>query len=497
MICMQDNNQSANKEYRSIFKATSLFGGVQVYQILINIIKSKVIAILLGPTGVGIQGLFVAAIDLIKQLASFGLAQSAVRDVSEANNKSDHEKVGRIVSIVRKLVWGTGILGLLAMSLFSPLLSYSSFGSYDYIISFIFLSTILLVDQICAGQKVVLQGLRRLKDLAKASAYGATCGLLICIPLYYILGIEGIVPTLILNSIVALLISWYFSRKISIQKISIPLKSAIKEAHVMIKLGLALSVSSILVSACAYILRGYIRSEGGTELVGLFTAGFVIMNTYVSMVFNALGTDFFPRLSAVNHDNVKCREMVNQQAEIGLLILAPILSVCMVFTQLIIIVLYSSDFASANDYISWAAVGMLFKLLSWCISYQFIAKGESRVFIINEVLQNTYTLLLNLLGFHFCGLTGLGMSFTMCQILYLIQVYIIAHYKYGYFISSAVWKIFIVHFVLVSLAFVIAQSLHGLLLYGFGTVLIVLSCMISLYGLEKRTNLMQKIFKRG
>ena len=72
---MQDSKSS----YRSIFKATSLFGGVQVYQILIQIIKSKIIAVLLGPAGVGVIGLFQSGLDLVKNLTSMGLASSAVR----------------------------------------------------------------------------------------------------------------------------------------------------------------------------------------------------------------------------------------------------------------------------------------------------------------------------------------------------------------------------------------------------------------------------------
>ena len=82
--------------YRSIFKATSLFGGIQIYQILIKVIKSKFIAILLGPSGVGIQSLYTTAIETIRCLTSLGLSQSAVRDISEANSSGDEFKINEI-----------------------------------------------------------------------------------------------------------------------------------------------------------------------------------------------------------------------------------------------------------------------------------------------------------------------------------------------------------------------------------------------------------------
>lgn len=46
---MSDSNQSS---YRSIFKTTSLFGSVQLFQIIIQIVKSKFFVVLLGPVGV-------------------------------------------------------------------------------------------------------------------------------------------------------------------------------------------------------------------------------------------------------------------------------------------------------------------------------------------------------------------------------------------------------------------------------------------------------------
>ncbi len=96
--------------YRSIFKATSLFGGLQVYQILIGIIKSKFIAILLGPAGMGIMGLYQSTLDLIKSISAFGLEQSAVRDISEANGSGNTIRISRTISTVRRLVWLTGLL---------------------------------------------------------------------------------------------------------------------------------------------------------------------------------------------------------------------------------------------------------------------------------------------------------------------------------------------------------------------------------------------------
>ena len=166
---MDQTTNETKSDYRSIFKATSLFGGVKVFTILISILRSKIVAILIGTTGVGIVGLFTSGTSLIQSITQLGLSQSAVRDVSEAHASGDQARVNRIVTVLRKLVWFTGLLGMLCVIAFSPLLSKTSFGNYDYTLSFIFLSVILLFNQLNGGQHVLLQGTRRLKYLARSS----------------------------------------------------------------------------------------------------------------------------------------------------------------------------------------------------------------------------------------------------------------------------------------------------------------------------------------
>ena len=261
--------QDLKSSYRSIFKATSLFGGVQFYQILIQIIKSKVIAVLLGPAGVGVLGLFQSGLQLIQQMTNMGLSSSAVRDVSEATGTGDLKRVSKTVTVVKRLVWITGMLGLLFVAFLSPLLGKSSFGNYDYTIPFVLLSVTLLFDQLSSGQKVVLQGLRRLKDLARCSAIGVTVGLVVSIPFYYWMGIKGIAPTLVLTSACSLIVSWWYSRKIKIGKVNISVKETFAHGRQMLVMGISMSLSGVLATGVAYITRSYIQSMGGVEQVGL------------------------------------------------------------------------------------------------------------------------------------------------------------------------------------------------------------------------------------
>lgn len=492
---VHDNQTSS---YRSIFKATSLFGGVQVYQILIGIIKQKFVAVLLGTVGMGIQSLYQAAVQLMQSFTSMGLAQSAVRDVSESNGAGDTHRIGRTVAIVRRLVWITGLLGMAATIVFSPVLSKSSFGDYSYILPFIILSVILLLDQICVGQKVVLQGIRRLRDLAKASAIGVTVGLFVSVPLYYFMGTDGIVPSLIATSITALVLSWYYTRKVEIEKVKITTREAIRGGGVMLKLGIAMSINAILGTLLAFVLRAFIRQIGGVAEVGLYAAGFAIMNTYVGMVFNAMSTDYYPRLSAVNKDNVKCKEIINQQGELAVLILAPIIISCIILMPFLIRLIYSEEFLPANAYISWAILGLMFKAASFVISYVFLAKAESRLFIINETITKTYSITLEIIGYYLWGLAGLGIAFLITYLIYSIQVYLLARKKYDFDFSNSFKKVFTVLLGVVLISFIIPHIWHSKWVYALQTLLFVICSLYSLKELNARMDLVQllSLFKK-
>jgi O-antigen/teichoic acid export membrane protein len=137
--------------YRQIMKATSIFGGVQVFQVIIQVIRSKFVAILLGPAGMGITGLLTSTIGFISGLTNFGIGTSAVKDIAAASNTENQIRIATKVIVLRRLVWITGILGALLTLVLSPLLSQLTFGNRKYTFAFIWISITLLFTQLSSG----------------------------------------------------------------------------------------------------------------------------------------------------------------------------------------------------------------------------------------------------------------------------------------------------------------------------------------------------------
>ncbi len=477
--------------YRQIMKATSLFGGVQALNIIIAIVRSKFIAVLLGPLGMGIAGLLNTTTNFVGSVTNFGLGVSAVRNVAEASSTNDEERIAKTVTVFRRLVWITGVLGMILVIILSPFLSQITFGNKDYTVAFILISVTLLITQISSGQSVLLQGLRKLKYLANATILGSILGLITTVPLYYFWGINGIVPAIIITALLALLSSWYYSRKIKIKNVNVTRKETIAEGKGMIKMGFMISLSGLISVGVAYVLRIYISNAGGVAQVGLYNAGFAIVNTYVGMVFTAMSKDYYPRLSAVAHSNDLSKQIINQQAEIAILILAPIILIFLVFINFVITLLYSDKFLAINDMIHWAAMGIIFQAASWSIGFIFFAKANSKLFFWNELLSAFYLLILNLLGYYLLGLTGLGISYLVAYIIHLIQMFVVSRIKYKFNFNKNFLIIFSVQFFLALICFLQVKFLNNYYSYIIGTVLIIISTIYSLFELDRRLDLKQ------
>ena len=497
---MNDNQQS----YRKVLNATSLFGGVQVINIIISLIRSKVIALLIGPFGMGISNLLLTTMELINGLTNLGLERSAVKDISLANTNSNSKSVAITISVLKKLVWLTITIGVILMIVLSPWLSEIAFGNKDYTISFIWISIALLFKQLSSSQLAILQGLRKLKSLAKANLLGNFIGLLITLPLYYFYKIDAIVPAIIIATFMSFVFTYYYSQKLDIESVTISRKEAVSEGKGMINLGVMLSLSSLITLLVAYIIRIYIGSANVTEElglidVGLYSAGFVILNSYVGIIFNAMGTDYFPRLSEIANDINKLRKTVLEQATVAILLIAPIIVVFLACAPFIIVILYSHEFSPIVAMVTWGILGMIFKAVSWSMGYMIIAKGDSNVFIKTSIGFNAILLSINIIGYHFRGLEGIGISFFIYYIIHFIAIRMITYYRYDFYFEKGFYKIFTFTVIMCLLAFSFTFIPSSILKYSLISGLILVSCWYSYKELDKKIGVKEYlagIFKR-
>lgn len=493
-------SETINNDFKKGLKVTSLFGGVQVFQILLSIINSKFVAVLLGPTGMGISGLLSSTTSLIGSATNFGLRTSAVRDISLAYSTNDSNRFNRVVSVFRRLVWFTGTLGLLVCALFAPMWSHLTFGNYDYTWAFVLLSVTLLLGQLSSGQSVILQGTRHFGFMAKSSIIGSVLGLFTSIPLYYVYGINGIVPAMLISSVTGICLTYYFSRKIKTERIKLSIGQVFGEGKVMMQLGVFIALRGFMETLCAYLVRIFISHQGTLEDVGLYNSGFSIIGTYVGLVFAAMTNEYYPRLSSYSKDKNSFNRAINQQMELSWLLSAPLIAIFLVMGELVLLILYSERFVGATMMISWGLLGIFFKAPSWCLGYTFMAKGDAKAFFWNELFAQVVSASLNISFYAIWGLNGLGASFLVSYVLYLVQVYFVTRIRYGYQYDRTILKVFFPQFIIALFLFLSVALLPSVYKYLIGFPLVVFSFWLSYKELNNRVDIksfvLSKINKR-
>ncbi|MDC7996133.1 oligosaccharide flippase family protein [Altibacter sp. HG106] len=481
--------QHVDNGFRKVLKATSLFGGVQVVNILISLARSKFVAVLIGPSGMGILGLLNSTLYLVNSGTQLGLDKSAVKELSYAKKNEGEEAVSRQAAILKRLVWGTIVIGMLIMIIGAPWFSQWAFDADTFTTPIRWLALAVLFTQLTKSRLAILQGLQKHAPLAKANVLGNFIALALTIPLYYFYGIDAIVPVIIIASAISLIVTLYFSERISLPKTRVSNAVALQEGKGMIGLGVTLSVSGLIALLTTYLLQIFISYQSGTAEVGFYNAGIVILNTYVGMVFTAMATDYFPRLSALSDDILRIRQTVFEQAYIAVLLLVPIVVVFTAFAPFIINVLYSDAFDPTATFVRWGILAMLLRAVSWSMGYIIIAKGDSRLFIKTAIGFNALLLGLNLLGYYYWGFVGLGISFIVHYSLHAVGMFLITRWRYQFYFPSGFSGIFFGSVVLCVVAFLVSFVENTFWRYFAHVLLILIASGYSIYFLDRKIKL--------
>ena len=403
-------------EYRGVFKATAILGSVQLFNILIAVVRNKCISILLGPAGMGIMGLLTSATGTITGFTNLGITFSAIKNIASAYEKGDYTTLGKVLYVLQRCIWTTGLLGAIVCLSLCRQLSQWTFGNTDFTISFAFLSISLLLTQLTNGNLLILKGCRNINYYAKANVWGNFLSLIITVPLYFWLGIDAIVPALILFSISTFLCAYFYRSRLRLVQIRTE-RGEFKEISKDILIaGIAFSAAEFFPLIASFYIRTFISNNGGLTDVGLFSAGFAILNGYVGMIFTAMSTDYIPRLSAVSDDDHQLELVINQQIEMSILLLFPLIVLFVIFGKLMILILYSSQFYPMIEMIYWGGLGMLFKVPNWCFGCILIPKRESKAYFYFSILSALFYLGMNMLLYSVWGIKGLGISFLLSHI---------------------------------------------------------------------------------
>ena len=257
----------------------------------------------------------------------------------------------------------------------------------------------------------------------------------------------------------------------------------------MIRLGVAFLLAGVLGSGVDFIIRSYLNNVANTATVGFYNAAYMMTMVYAGMIFSAMETDYFPRLSGVNQLSFTFRQTVNRQIEVTLLLVSPLLALFLLLLPQLLEVLYSGRFLPALGMAQVLVLAMYVRAVRLPMEYISLAKGASRAYLI---LESTYDLLLVALlltCFNKWGITGAGIGIALAGTLHLLIVYVYMAHNYSYRLSADVVKLAAFQFTLGILTFFCVRSELWQWRWCVASGLCLVSAIASVRVLRNKTDL--------
>lgn len=468
------------KTYGQILKSSAIIGGSSLVNIGIGVIRTKFMAILLGPSGVGLMGLYSSITDLAINIAGMGINSSGVRQIAEAVGSENSERIARTAIVLRRVSFFLGLFGAVMVWVFSKYISELTFGNDHHAVAISLLSLGVFFSTISAGQGALIQGMRRISELAKMGILGTLLGALISITVIFFFGEKGVAPSLVLIAGMTVITSWWYSRKIIIDTVSISLRQLGVEASALLKLGFAFMFSSLLMAGSAYVIRLIVVRKVGFDAAGLYQSAWTLGGLYLGFILQAMGTDFYPRLTAVINNNSECNRLVNEQAHVSLLLAGPGVIATLTFAPVIISVFYTAKFQGAIEILRWLCLGMALRVISWPMGFIIMAKGVQNIIIFSELAWTFVYLVLAWLCVLWYGLSGTGMAFFLSYIFHVVMIYLIVRRLTGFEWSFDNIKTCSLFIVLISVVFASFYWLPFWYAMGMGILATLISAFYSI-----------------
>ena len=436
-------------------KAMGLFGGVQVMGIVCSIIRTKLVAMWIGPVGMGLFGLFNNALEMISTGTNLGIRSSSVRDISQAVEKQDTSLVARMVTVVRKWSLWLGLAGALLTLTLAPLLSQVTFGDTTHIWGFVALSIAVLLQALTNGEYAILQGTARLKRLASVTLWGTIVGLAISIPMFYLLGERSILPSIIAYALALAAFAWIFRNR-EYPPAPVSRRETFDLGKGFVKLGIYMTLGNFATILASYAFNSWLNIHAGTDQVGYYLAGYTLINKYTGLILTALGMEYYPRLAKVADSRIRLRAYVSQEINIAIAIMAPVATLFILLRELVVWILYTPEFNVILTFVSWGMIGTVMRTLSWCLAFTILAKGDGKTYLWTEVASAVINLVLNIVFYRWWGLTGLGVAFLASYVLYTAIVAVVYFKSYRLRVSTGsmynlLWTLVIVSAVMMAM----------------------------------------------
>lgn len=501
-MCKQQNHNTAGGEetsYDHVLKYTGIFGGVQGMKMLLNVGRVKLTSLLLGGAGIGLISAYNAVAEFLVTAGNMGIPLNATRQMGELYGRDDEAEKTRRAMVIRTWVLWSALLAVLICLPFSPFISYFFFDEDWSRWSEVMPISLIAVGLIVAeGECAILKGLRQVRKVAVVETLIAFSSIVSTIPLYYLLGIRGVIYGLIASALMAVIVHFAYTLPLIPYRVAPLSKQVFRDGLPLIKVGVPFVLAGVANAGLMMAVPAIILAHHTLADLGHYQAGWTIMVTYAGLVFVALEADYFPRLTSVAHDRLRTNSTICQQIDVCTLIITPLLILLSVCMPMALTLLYEPGFLVVVDMARLAIFYPFLRCLALPMGYSILAKGHSLAYLLLEVCFDLCFGVLIWWSYNNYGLMGGGIAMSLGALYDVAILFTYCHLRYGFVLRRSTLLIYGAQLacMVTAAAALLADTAYGDLRYAVAIVAFLASVGLSVYCMGRYSDFMGKLLRR-
>lgn len=408
----------------------AIFGSAQGLNVAVSLLRNKVVAMVLGPWGMGVIALYNSAIRLLQLATGLGLGTSGVRYIAEGGEPS------------RLRSWSlmAAVAGVVLCLGSSPLMSQWLFGDTNHVRAIVCLAIVVGLTTLTNSELALLKGRGLRREIALQSIAACLLTALTTIPLLLFWRERAIVPSIVAASLAGFVAVVWFSYRL------FPLRGTLSRKYLnhgkeLLQLGAFFVVASVVASGSDLLVRTLMNRSGVLADVGLFHAAYMTIMSLSTVFFNSMDTDYYPRLSAIKMPKNKATALINSQIEVAILTIAPFVILGNVLMEWIIPLLFTNKFLPALDAMHLIMLALYLRAMKLPLSYIPLSQNKGLHYFLLESLYYVLFVLFVWQGYVKFGITGAGIGVLLTAIVdyFMLSGYAFVMYKYHY--PARLWLI--------------------------------------------------------
>lgn len=439
--------------YDRILKYTGVFSGVQGVAMIVSAVLAKVKSCMIGPAGFGIIENVNRTTEIVRNATNLGVQTVAVPRISLFADLPDKKQLSERILVTRSWALLTAIAGMVICIILAPILGRWAFNDTEYAFDFTLMSLSVAASSVTGGEMAILRGVGQMRNVALSQLFANIVSLCISFPLYWFFRLDGIIPALVLSAVGTMVVTCFYSFRLHPYKVSPFSFTVLGKGLDMIGFGVLMTVTAFLGAWAWSVIAKFLTVQGGEELTGSYSAGYMLVTYLTTLLLSVSDSEYYPRLSAAGNDLAQAHKLMNSQSLAMCMFAAPIVNIFMISVPILVMVFLEYEkFQASIAFAQMASIGLLFKSVYQPIAFLVLARYDSKIYMLQETICYILLVISVMCGYKLAGTVGLGLSFAVWELSYLLLVLIVGKIRYGFVMSKQLVINFLIQWVAVMLA---------------------------------------------